>query len=247
MRRRALLGAAVAVGNGLAALERAIYREMTGERAPRRRDAQALTPEIQGRLAEARIIARLDAEEVCETHARLQAVCRRYEKRIAPAIRSLAIWEAWASRPEQRGIGELTIAQLIEGCRDGDPSLYRSPAAFWKHWGVGRHEGENQHRTTDSDKAVAMAYNPERHAVVHQIGENLLRCNGPGPYKRDYDDYKARKVAEHPAVVHNPGRKPISGKLLAHKQALRYMGKRFLREFWRAWRRFQATPAADAR
>lgn len=143
-----------------------------------------------------------------------------YEKPMQKLAKELPVWP-WAEAC--RGFAPLSLAQLVGEI--GNLSDYDNPAKVWKRMGLGRVDGENQRRTTDKELAIKMGYNPARRSVMYVIGDNLIRAKNPEYYglfleRREYERERA------------PDDKPIAHMRRAH----RYMEKRFLRDFWRAWR-----------
>lgn len=137
---------------------------------------------------------------------------------------------AWIDCPERRGIGALSLALLVGAI--GDLSNYSNPAKVWTRMGVGLRDGERQRRVAGRDKesiakAIRMGYSPTRRALMHVVGECLIKQNGAdGPYKTLYNTrkvYEAEKAPELPKIAH-------------HKRAMRYMEKRLLKDLWQAWR-----------
>ena len=159
---------------------------------------------------------------------------RKYhESRIEKAVKSLDIWKQFGEGV--RGFGALSMGALI-GER-AIPSDFPTVAKFWKYMGMAVINGERQRKCADRDKAIEHAYCPRRRALMFVIGDTLIRAKGE--YKAIYD---ARKPLE--AAKLDKDGKPVRP-IVAHKRAKRYMEKRLLREFWKAWRRVYGESSAD--
>lgn len=143
-----------------------------------------------------------------------------YEKPMQKLAKELQVWP-WAEAC--RGFAPLSLAQLVGEI--GDLNDYDNPAKVWKRMGLAvMPDGERQRRIAGDD-AIEHGYNPSRRSVMYVIGDNLIRSKNPEYYgvfleRRDYERDRA------------PDDKPIALMRRAH----RYMEKRFLRDFWRAWR-----------
>ena len=160
------------------------------------------------------------------------------ERQVRPLVRSLAVWP-WAHA--QRGCGEINLAQIeAAAVSTFYPCLaaYPNPAALWTRFGVGLKDGKIQRRVagrrdgrrSKAEKvaeAVRFGFSPKRRAILHNLGECLMKRN-KGDYKKLYDERKALETEKL------AGEKTV--KMHAHKRALRYMEKRFLTDLWRAWR-----------
>ena len=146
---------------------------------------------------------------------------KQVEKTLAKMVRQLPVYD-WCMAV--RGISEGSIAVLIGEA--GDIGRFSGPAKLWKRFGVGMHDGQPQRRTTDKALAVAFGYNAERRAQLWMIGENITLKSADPYYRALYD---ARKVLERA----KPG---VQTDMHAHRRAMRYAQKRFLRKLWSAWR-----------
>ncbi len=150
---------------------------------------------------------------------------KHLERDIEKAVKALEIWKQFGEGV--RGFGALSMGALI-GER-AIPSDFPTVAKLWKYMGMAVINGERQRKCADRDKAIEHAYCPRRRALMFVIGDTLIRAKGE--YKAIYD---ARKPLEA-AKLDKEG-KPVRP-IVAHKRAKRYMEKRLLREFWKAWRR----------
>lgn len=141
------------------------------------------------------------------------------EKVLDKLVRRLPIYD-WCK--SIRGISEQSIAALVG--ESGNIGNYSNSAKLWKRWGVGIVRGQAQRRVKDAALAVAMGYDAERRAQLWVIGENIC-LRSQEPYYREL--YLSRKAYERPRV---------DSDMHAHKRAMRYAQKRFLRKLWSAWR-----------
>lgn len=138
-----------------------------------------------------------------------------------------------------RGVGLGSLAALVGEA--GDISQYSTVSKFWKRMGMAVMEDGSRQRRIGGADAIEHGYAPYRRAVVWNIGDCIIKAQSErvdketgevkteaGPYRVVYD---ARKEYEMPRVAES-----TSPKAHAHNRAKRYMEKRFLRDFWRAWR-----------
>lgn len=124
----------------------------------------------------------------------------------------------WAK--QQKGTGPINLGLILGEL--GDLRLYSNPAKVWKRMGLAVEDGVAARRK----KGVQMGYSPTRRTVMHNLGECLLKRND-GVYRKAYDDRKAYELARTPDMP------PIA----AHKRALRYMEKLWLKHLWIEWRK----------
>jgi hypothetical protein len=180
------------------------------------------------------------------------------EREMIKIARQLPVY-AWVKTV--KGFGEKNLACLV--AETGDLSNYANPSKVWKRMGLAVIRGERQRKTTDADLAIEMGYSPERRAIVFVLGDCLIKGQGrdkdAGPYRKAYDEYKARKTSEMVPVCmgcKGTGKVKKKKKLVKcsncngtggpapwgccknHRAvaAQRYMEKRVLRDLWRAWR-----------
>jgi hypothetical protein len=139
------------------------------------------------------------------------------ERRLKELAQKLPIWEWWDSI---HGLGALGLATII--AETGDLSNYTNPAKVWKRMGVAVINGERQ-RKKKGDEALEQGYSPRRHAVIWVVADSLLKKQNT--YKELYVTRKTYQAEKW------PDRK----KGHWHNEARRYVGKRLLRDLWRAW------------
>ncbi len=149
---------------------------------------------------------------------------------------------AWVAHPDQRGLGQLGCAILIgeagdltnygpaiSDCPDREKRVgYFTPSRLWKRLGCAPLEygGETHMGATWRGKKgglpaevwVAFGYNPQRHSIAYQVGKRLMMQNGDGPYRRRYDEAKARAQENHPDWT--PAHRDKHAILLATKRLL---------------------------
>jgi predicted RNA-binding Zn-ribbon protein involved in translation (DUF1610 family) len=88
-------------------------------------------------------------------------------------------------------------------------------------------------------EAIAMGYSPSRRALMHVIGDNLLKLND-GEFRAAYDAARTRQQVKrcgHPWPRTEAKSATCKDCGYSHKWALRYMEKRFLLRLWQEWRR----------
>lgn len=180
---------------------------------------------------------------------------RAAERELARLAAQLPVFD-WAM--SHKGFGAVNLARL---CAElGDPGNYSCPSKMWMRMCVGVIDGRAQRRVRGSD-ALKQRYNPKRRAVMHIIGDCLIRQRSPHYYalyltRKDYEaqrnddgDY-ADQAAARLAIMVRVGaanhtktaayKAYRADKLSAgdlHKRAHRYMEKRVLRDFWLEWHR----------
>ncbi len=140
------------------------------------------------------------------------------ERRLKELVQKLPVFDWWDSI---YGLGALGLAVII--AETGDLSNYANPAKVWKRMGVAVINGERQ-RKKRGDEALEQGYSPRRHSVLWVVSDSLLKKQNA--YKELYDERKADMAVKWPERA--------KGHL--HNDARRYVGKRLLRDLWRAWR-----------
>lgn len=145
---------------------------------------------------------------------------------------------AWVLEPKQKGFGLPSLAVVIGEA--GDLSNYANPAKLWARFGCHPYEkrGETHMGSTwksrsrkpgvvklSADDWEAFGYSPRRRSIAYLIGENLMKQNGGGPYRRRYDVKKAEAARMHDNWT--PMHCHLHGMLLA--------AKLLLRELWAEW------------
>jgi hypothetical protein len=159
----------------------------------------------------------------------LDARCQEYEKNLRKLARELPVYP-WVEN--FRGLSDLGLGLgLIIGAgmtEHGCIFDVANPAKVWKRFGLGLVNGERQRRVAnDADLAIEHGYDPARRALLHVVGENLIRAKSPLA-----SVYAERKALELTKLEDKPG-----VKMHAHRRALRYIEKRLLLELWREWQR----------
>lgn len=149
----------------------------------------------------------------------LQAERKPIEKSLEKLAKQLPVW-AWAEGV--RGFGAGSLAAIVGEC--GDLNGYANPAKVWKRMGLAVINGERQRKVAGAE-AIEHGYNPQRRAIMWNVGECLVKQND-GEFRAYYDAEKVRIAELHPDFA------PV----LANNRAKRHMTKRLLRELWREWR-----------
>lgn len=146
-----------------------------------------------------------------------------FKKRLKPVkknLRKLARETPyWPWIKAVRGFGDFNLAKVIGAA--GAIEAYRNPSCLWKRMGLAVIDGERQRRVAnDKELAIRHGYDAQRRAIVFLIGECLLKAKGP--YRAVYDERRAHTAISHPEWP------PIQ----SHKDGMRIMTKRVLRDLW---------------
>ncbi|MHC4625160.1 MAG: hypothetical protein ACYS4W_14800 [Planctomycetota bacterium] len=162
------------------------------------------------------------------------------------AAKELPVWP-WVERTP--GIGPLGLALIIGAAGGPLWPNYPNPGKLWKRLGLAVINGEAQKRRKGEKKkghgpdivhdieecktclAMFSGFAPTRRAVMHNVGESLMKQNKvdgePGKYYAMYLDRKAYEAERDPKM--KPG--------YCHARALRYMEKNFIKDLWNEWKR----------
>lgn len=162
------------------------------------------------------------------------------EKRIVAAVRTMPIW-TWAK--DIRGVAENSLGQLLG--ETGDITKYSTVSKLWKRMGLGLVNGHRQQnwaanrkgftKSENIDMATEMGYSARRRSLMHVIGSNLIRAKNK-EYSAIYQRRKELELTKLPDKDPITGKKNKSKKSHAHRRALRYMEKAFLKALWIQWR-----------
>ena len=142
---------------------------------------------------------------------------------------------------------------------------YMSPAKVWKRMGLGVTDGKADRRMRKHSvardgllqmpeenvlAAQTRGFSPKRRALMHVVGESVVRYHR-GKYYGTYKEERRRQEEEkHPEFAKKAkGIDSNSGKVKMvnmhpghwHKNALRYMEKRFLKDLWIEWNKLMGT------
>lgn len=145
----------------------------------------------------------------------------------------------WVLSPDQKGFGLLGLAIVVGEC--GNLSDYANPAKVWKRLGcapftsggktlMGSTWRRGKEGSLNSEEWTAFGYSPRRRSIAYLIGDGLMKQNGPGPYRKRYDEAKAAyaaRFAGQDKKRYPPNRAHLHGMLLCTK--------RLLRELWVEW------------
>jgi hypothetical protein len=118
----------------------------------------------------------------------------------------------------QRGAGLFNLARIIANANT-DLNDYPGPANLWARFGLGVTDG----KADKPKKGEQLTYSPARRAIIHNLGECLVKGNGY--WKKVYDQRKEFEVQRQPDMT----------KIHAHRRAMRYMEKKFLEAMWQEW------------
>jgi hypothetical protein len=125
-----------------------------------------------------------------------------------------------------KGFGLLSLAKIAAEA-GGPLENYGNPTRLWKRFGLAVIDGKAQRRTKDKVLAVKYGFPPTRRAVMHVVGECLLRARGE--YAKVYRERKALEQKKAPELT----------KIHIHRRALRYTEKCLLRDLWVVWNQAQ--------
>jgi len=170
----------------------------------------------------------------------------------------------WLEHPDQRGISLVMLATIVGEA--GNLSNYANPAKLWRRlFGApitknGKTMMPSRWRLEgglSSEEWEEAGYAPHRHATMQQLKENIVMQNGPGPYRRRYDEAKERTRTTHPEwwkCSKCDGKGKVDRKkcanckgtgevaLHAHRHAQLLAAKRFVRELWNEWNGVEFDP-----
>lgn len=184
----------------------------------------------------------------------VESARKEREKHMRRMAKKLPCVDWWC---DQRGLAVDGFAAVMAEC--GDLLRYDNPAKVWKRMGLAVIGGGRQ-RMVKGDAALDHGYNPERRAIMWNIGEAMVKTRGT--YADVWLDRIRTEIAKAeaeglivatttkvtveswekrglpaPAKVSklDPAKHRGCGHI--HNRAKRYMEKRILRDLWRAWRR----------
>lgn len=144
---------------------------------------------------------------------------------------------------ETAGFGYGSLAAIVgeagEGRQGNGISDYPRVSCLWKRFGLAvMPDGTRQRKVTGVD-ALEHGYVPERRSIAWNIGQSVFKAQSAridkdtgevkraaGYYRQVYDARKAYEIERDPEV------RPV----VAHCRAVRYMEKRLILKFWKAWR-----------
>lgn len=172
-------------------------------------------------------------------------------KEMERLAKTLPVWDAWAA--ETKGVGARSLAVIVGEA--GDLSNYPKKGHLWKRMGLAVMDGLRQGglpKGAGADAWIEHGYNPSRRSRIWQIGDSMVKCDGP--YRKVY---LARKEYEREQAVVRGLTVAPSAKIPkadadayisdghVHRRAQRYMEKMFLRDLWVAWRRAKRAVSHD--
>lgn len=164
-------------------------------------------------------------------------------KEMERLAKALPVWDAWAA--ETKGVGARSLAVIVGEA--GDLSNYPKKGHLWKRMGLAVLDGLRQGglpKGAGADAWIEHGYNPARRSRIWQMGDSMVKCDGP--YRKVYlvrKEYEREQAALRGLTVAPSAKIPkaradefISDGHV-HRRAQRYMEKMFLRDLWAAWRR----------
>lgn len=156
-----------------------------------------------------------------------------YRKPLEQLAMSLPVWDAWAK--DVRGFGAASLGRIVGEC--GDLNNYASKSKVWKRMGLAvMDDGRAQRRVKDKALAEEAGFNPRRRAVMHVIGDVLMKQN---PHYHAVYTQRRESLMLRDGLHLDPKKGVVDedGTYVSiHKHALRYIEKQFLRDLWQAWR-----------
>lgn len=228
-KRQYYIGQRIAIRNRLESYVRRLvgYNSFADEESREKTKAIAQkicagkTPEGYEEYAKVAMPEMVKTEQACDVFAPEEAAVN---KAIAKLVRQLPVWP-WVETV--RGVSESSIGTIVGEA--GDLSNYANPGKLWKRFGLAPYDGyaasswrsKRAERSLSAEEWTAIGYVPRRRSVVYVIEECFVKLGGD--YREVYDQ---RKEYEAPRV---------KTKIHAHKRAMRYAGKRFLRDLWINW------------
>lgn len=186
-------------------------------------------------------------------------LCGKIEGEMKELARLLPVIE-WVRHPDRRGFGELFLAIVVGEC--GDLSGYANPGKVWRRLGcapwsfggktlMGATWRGGKDGKLPASEWEAFGYSPRRRSIAFLIGKNIVMQNGPGPYRRRYEEVKAAYPGLHPDRVRckdcGGSKKTTRGGACANckgsgvvmkradQHAMLLATKRLLRDLWREW------------
>lgn len=133
-----------------------------------------------------------------------------YEKAMKKLVSQLPAAD-WAVHPKRKGFGLQSLATIIGEC--GDLTDYENPAKVWRRMGLapwtyngktlmGATWKSGRYGTLPAEQWELFGYSPRRRSIAYIIGENIVKQNDDGPYRRMYDQEKERKIADREFSKH---------------------------------------------
>ena len=192
----------------------------------------------------------------------LEMMRKPIEKTMERLAKTLPV-AGWVLEPAQKGFGIPSLAVVVGEA--GDLSNYANPGKLWARFGCHPFEkdGETHMGATWKSRSrkpgvvklsaedwEAFGYSPRRRSIAYLIGENLIKQNGDGPYRRRWVEAKIRAYETHPEWAWKPCEKcktQTNGSpcgtcgglgqkcMQAHLHGMLLATKRLLRELWAEW------------
>lgn len=164
----------------------------------------------------------------------------QWERKLRNAAKSLPVY-SWSKNIH--GFGELGLGQIVGEC--GDLSQYADWSKLWKRMGLA--VSADGMKALKNARGTLVGYSPRRRAVMHCIGDAMIKKHGP--YR---EVYLARKIVEQnkamaeglaiapSAKIPDKRKEEYRSEGHIHARAMRYMEKRLLRDLWTEWNRAEA-------
>jgi len=143
---------------------------------------------------------------------------------------------AWVALPEQRGFGMPSLAVIVGEV--GDFANYANPGKVWRRMGCAPWTFEDKtlmgstwrfgkEGKLPASEWEAFGYSPRRRSIAYLIGENLVKGNREGPYRKRYDAKKQEFKAAHPDY----------SDLRCHRHGMLLAAKLLLKNLWIEWQK----------
>jgi len=168
---------------------------------------------------------------------------------IKAAIKGLPIYEKYLKFI--KGIGPILAGGLISYF---DPYKAEHASSFWRYAGLHVENGKAPKRK----HGKKLGYNPKAKVLCWKIGDSFIKQRTPF-YREIYDKAKERENEKLNYPLENPKNCPFYKEckrklkkakapacaLHIHYRAMRKMVKRFLADFWAAWRSLEGLPVSE--
>ena len=168
------------------------------------------------------------------------------------------------------------MSLAIVAAEAGDLCNYANPGKLWKRLGCAPFTDERitgktlmgstwkskREGSLDADQWQEFGYSPRRRSISYLFGENIIKNNQDGPYRKRYDEAKAKAVEDHPDWIKcskcegtgkNKKRTNCSNckgtgivMMRCHLHGMLLATKLLLKHLWVEWNRLEGTLQKDA-
>lgn len=161
---------------------------------------------------------KLNINPLEEYFSTLHKVEKDMEKYIKDSLKDEVIWTDFLKKT--KGIGGLLAAGLVNLV---DIKKARHISSLWKFAGLDVVNGKAPRLT----KGQKTTWNPLMRQLCWKIAKSFIMTKSP--YRKFYDERKKLEEKTHKDLT----------KIHRHNRAMRFMIKRFLADFWIAWRKIE--------